>query len=210
MHLNRLKLNDCTQAAAAMLVLLATTAPASETEHREHGAHEHGRGLLNVVVEGNELVIEFEMPGVNVVGFEHEPGTDEEKHAVEEALETFAKADALFVPSANAKCRAEKAEVELAGLQHEKGEHHTGEHSGEHSEHESKSEHAKHEEEGHSELHAQYVFHCDAPDALENLEVRLFDHLRDVEEIDVQLVTPTIQTAMELHMTSAVLRLAQK
>ena len=198
--MNRAKVNGCALAAAATLLLLAASAPASENEHREHGAHEHGRGLLNVVVEGHELVIEFEMPGVNVVGFEHQPGTDEEKRAVEVALETFGKADALFVPSADAQCRAEKSEVELGGLRHEGGEQHSGEHS----------EHVEHEKDAHSELHAQYVFHCDAPDALENLEVRLFDHLRDVEEIDVQLVTPTIQTAMELHMTSAVLRLAQK
>lgn len=206
MQLNRLKLTDCAQAAAATLLLLATTAPASETGHREHGAHEHGRGLLNVVVEGNELVIEFEMPGVNVVGFEHEPGTDEERHAVEEALETFAKANALFVPTADAQCRAEKAKVRLAGMQHAEGE----QHSREHSEHESRPKHAEHEKEAHSELQAQYVFHCDAPESLENLAVHLFDHLRDVEEIDVQLVTPTIQTAMELHVTSAVLRLAQR
>ena len=157
--MNRSNWNACAVTAAAMILLLASALSAAEGEHREHGAHEHGRGLLNVVVEGNELVIEFEMPGVNVVGFEHE-----------------------------------------------EGEHH----SGEHSEHESKSEHAEHEGEEHSELHAQYEFHCDTPDALENLEVRLFDHLRDVEEIDVQLVTPTIQTAMELHVTSAVVRLAKR
>jgi len=199
--MKRLRISIYAALIAAAILPLALSVSADEGEHREHGAHEHGRGLLNVVVEGNALVIEFEMPGVNVVGFEHEPGTDEEKHAVEEAVETFAKADALFVPSVDAQCHAEKAEVELAGLEHEEGEH---------SEHESKAEHAEHKEEAHSELHAQYVFHCDAPDALENLEVRLFDHLRDVEEIDVQLVTPTIQTAMELHVTSAVVRLAQR
>ena len=36
------------------------------------------------------------------------------------------------------------------------------------------------------------------PDALEALEVDLFGALRDVDEVEVEVVTPTVQSAMDL------------
>ena len=201
--MKRSKRNLIAVAASAALVSLALDGAATETEHREHDAHEHGHGVLNVVVEGHELIIEFEIPAVNVVGFEHEPSNDEERHAVETALNAFGRAESLFVPTRAAGCRAEKVEVSLAGMEHEEGE----EHGHERHEHEAKAEG---EAEAHSELHGEYEFHCDAPQKLESLEVRVFQHLRDVDEIDVQLVTPTMQTALELHAEAASLKLARK
>lgn len=58
----------------ATSLLLATSAGAAAGEHREHGAHEHGVAQLNLVLEGEKLLIELASPGVNIVGFEHAPG----------------------------------------------------------------------------------------------------------------------------------------
>ena len=188
--------NAGVSAIAVTLCFLSNPVLAEQEAQRAHGAHEHGRGLLNVVVDGNRLVIEFEMPAINVVGFEHAPDTDEERRTVERTLEIFGRADALFVPSTGAACRADSSEVELEGMAQARDGSDAGAHS-------------ENREEGHSELHAEYVFYCDLPESLANLEVRLFEHLRDVDEIDVQLVTPTIQTALELHARSSVLRLVR-
>lgn len=187
---------------AAMSLAPVLDIAASESDHREHDAHTHGSGLLNVVVADHELVIELEIPAVNVTGFEHTPGTDEERRVVRQALENFGRADSLFVATSAAECRVETVEVTLAGMQHAESENTSDEHEHEHQ--------SKDAGETHSELHGEYSFHCDAPEELDSLEVRLFEHLMEMDEIHVQLVTPTRQTAMELRAEAASLKLVKK
>ena len=212
-------------ATALASVLLACTAfAASDDERREHEAHEHGHGTLDIVVEGEELVIELRIPAVNVVGFEHAPKDDAEREAVRQALVPFGNATSLFVLSAEADCEVEEAEAAISSMGHEdehegeghgdgdghdhkKDEHETDEHA--------KDEHEEHAEDGsdsdaeaHSELRATYHFHCHAPERLGEIDVRAFEHLRDAEEVDVRVVTPAAQLAMELHPGSTVVRLA--
>ena len=184
-------------ATALASVLLAYTAlAASDDERREHEAHEHGHGTLDIVVEGEELVIELRIPAVNVVGFEHAPKDDAEREAVRQALVPFGDATSLFVLSAEADCEVEEAEAAISSMGHE-------------------DEHEEHAEDGsdsdaeaHSELRATYHFHCHAPERLGEIDVRAFEHLRDAEEVDVRVVTPAAQLAMELHPGSTVVRLA--
>jgi len=183
------------------LLLLYGTAGASEGERRELSAHEHGHGLLSVAVDGNDLVIELEIPAMNVFGFEHAPETDEQRLAVEEAVDTFRRGDTLFVPPEGAACGIENVDVALAGMSQDE---HEGE--GEGHDHGDKNED---ESDGHSELHGEYHFRCAEPGALDSLEVRLFDHLKGMEELDVQIVTPTLQTATELSRGSVKLKLGR-
>jgi len=185
--------------AVMALLLLYGTAGASEGERRELGAHEHGHGLLSVAVDGNDLVIELEIPAMNVVGFEHAPETGEQRHAVEEAVDTFRRGNTLFVPSEGAACSIENIDVALAGMSHDE---HEGQ--GEGHDHGEKNEH---EHDGHSELHGEYHFRCAEPGALHSLEVRLFEHLKGMEELEVQIVTPTQQFATELARGSVNLKL---
>jgi hypothetical protein len=177
-------------------LLLAPGTGASETTHREHGAHEHGHGSLNVVIDGNDLLIELHMPGVNVVGFEHEPATEDEKKAVDDALAALRRGEELFLPPEAAGCTAEEATAELETMEHHEGED------------EEETHEEGEEEEAHSELHAEYRFRCDAPGELNTLQVRLFERLQNVEEIDVQFVTPTHQGAIELRADDELLELA--
>ena len=227
-------------AAALAATLLAGAAfAASDDERREHDAHEHGHGALDIVVEGEELVIELRIPAVNVVGFEHAPKDDAEREAIRKALVPFGDAASLFVLPAEAECEVEEAEAAIVsmghedehegeehadgdGHDHEKDEHETDEHAKD--EHEKdehgkdehgKDEHEKHEEDGsdsdaeaHSELRAAYHFHCHAPERLGEIDVRVFEHLHDAEEIDVRVVTPSAQLAMELEPGSTVVRLS--
>ena len=92
----------------------------------------------------------------------------------------------------------------------------------EHEEEEHEEGHAKHEHEGdehdehagesgaeaHSELHATYRFHCHAPDRLARVDVRVFELLHEAEEIGVRVVTPTAQTAMDLHPGETVVEIS--
>lgn len=211
---------------------LGVALAASDGEHREHEAHEHGRGMLDIVAEGEELVVEFRIPAANVVGFEHTPRDDAEREAVRKAAETFRNPASVLVLPAAAECEIEEAEAGIVGMgaedhdeehghegddhDHDADEHAKEEHDEEGEDH----DHAKeeHEEEGehsadsdgeaHSELRATYHFHCHAPERLVRIDVRVFEHLRDAEEIDVRVVTATAQTAMELHPGETVVELS--
>ena len=219
----------------ACAILTGVALAASEDEHREHEAHEHGRGMLDIVAEGEELVVEFRIPAANVVGFEHAPRDDAEREAVRKAAETFRNPASVLVLPAEAECEVEKAEAGIVGMdagEHDEGHGHEDEdhdHEGddhakeEHDEEEgedhdhegddhAKEEHREHsadsDGEAHSELRATYHFHCHAPERLVRIEVGVFEHLRDAEEIDVRVVTATAQTAMELHPGEAVVELS--
>ena len=228
-------------------ILAGVAFAASEGEHREHEAHEHGRGMLDIVAEGEELVVEFRIPAANVVGFEHAPRDDAEHEAVRKAAETFRNPASVLVLPAEAECEIEEAEAGIVGMgaeDHDEEHGHEGEDHGHDGDEHGKEEHAEeegedhdhakeeHEEEGeahdhakeeheehdersadsdgeaHSELRATYHFHCHAPERLVRIDVRVFEHLRDAEEIDVRVVTATAQTAMELHPGESVVELS--
>ena len=134
----------------SVAVLLSVPGPvtAADRAHREHAAHEHGHGVLEVVFEGKMLAIGLRVPAVNVVGFEHAPETDAQKHAVEEAVARFRAGEKLFVLPAQAKCKATHLDVELAGMDDRAHAGHGG-----HEQH-AKDEHGheKASEESHAEL----------------------------------------------------------
>ena len=192
--------------------LLACAALAEQHgEHREHTAHEHGRGTLDIVVEGEELVMELRIPGVNVVGFEHAPRDDAEREAVRQALVPFGDAASLLVLPAEAECEVEEAKAGIPGMAHEDDHEEHGHEAEEHGAHEDE-EHEGHEpdsvSEAHSELRATWRFHCHEPGRLDAFEVRLFEHLLDAEEIAVRVVTPVAQLATELRPDSTLVELS--
>ena len=134
------------------------------------------------------------IPAVNVVGFESAADTPQQRELVSKAIERFSKGDALFVPSKAASCTFEHAEVALAGMRG--GEKHNGNHQHDQRERARKHEHGAGD--GHSELSAEYHFHCDTPAHLASVEVEVFSLLRDAKTIDAQVVTSTHQQTMEL------------
>ena len=183
-------------------LLAAPVAPLVSAAEREHGAHEHGVGQLNVAIEGDEVEIELIAPGADIVGFEHEAETEADKAAVAEAAALLADGPAIFVFPDGAACALEEAEVESALLE---GEHAHEDHADEKHAHEEHAheEHAGEEGESHSEFHAHYHFECGNPGALDHIEVRYFEHFPNAEELDVQTITDDGQGAQELTAEAA-------
>ncbi len=189
-------------AVALVPAFLASSALAANHEHREHDAHAHGHGTLDIVVEGELAMLELRMPGVNVVGFEHAPKDDAEHEAVRRALEPLQDGASVFVLTPEADCVIEHSAAEITAVADD--EHHDDGHH-------DADEHAEHEadagEEEHSELRATYQFRCGAPERLDRIETHVLEHLHDVEEIEVRAVTLTEQLATELHEGSTVVDL---
>ena len=183
----------------AVLTVLADTgaaAAAGEHEHRQHDAHEHGRGTLQVALDGDELVMVLRIPAANVIGFEHAAHSEVEREAVRDALARFQRPSGLFRLTDAAGCKVEHVQASLDGAQEGHDEHGHGQsHAEKHDEHASNT---AEQQERHSELHAEYHFQCSSPAALEAVEVKLFPHLPGAEQLEAQVVTTDLQTVVRL------------
>ena len=191
--------------AVVCLLQGVSHAIASQNEHEQHGTHEHGKALLNLVQEGNELEIEIRSPSINVVGFEHQPKTDPQKKTAQEATQTLKAANQVFALPASAGCRLEHSKVLAFRAEGEHDDHHKEEHASGHDDHhkeEHASEHDDHHNEEHeathSEFHLEYEFSCNTPENLKSVGVNLFKLFPGFEEIEAQIITSSGQTAQEL------------
>ena len=191
--------------ALASLALISPLA-AEEAGHRELGAHVHGQGSLNIAIEGNKLNMEFEAPGADIVGFEHEASTAEQKALVEKAKVTLGEVLTLFQLPGKAGCKIEKASVEIRKDEHhhDEDEHAGGEakagsgaKSEDHDE-DGHGEHAHDEHGGHSEFHALYALTCAAPANLTALETTYFKAFAGAQALNVNVVAAKGQSQMQL------------
>ena len=195
---------------AFAIMLTAASSRTQAGEKRHHDAHVHGVAHLNAAVEGTSLHLEFTSPAANIVGFEHEPRTPEQKEGVRNAIEKLEDGSKLFVLSPEAQCRLSKSsvktDIEHDGdhdadadheHEHEKDAHHgKGKDNDQEHHEENEDEHARH-----SEFHSEYRFVCENPGKLIQMDVMLIQSFPGIEHIEVQLLTETKQTAQELTAT---------
>lgn len=175
----------------------------AEEEHRQLGAHVHGHGILNIAIEGKKVAMELEAPGADIVGFEHEASTDDQKEQVKAAINKLKKdAAKLFVFSGAAKCTFTSAKAELEGSdEHDAHYDHSDEGKEKHEDHDheedAKKEHHDHEHEKeaghegeaeHSEFHVAYKLECAAPGELKELNVSFFKQFPNSKELEVTVV----------------------
>lgn len=174
--------------SATILLLVFALPDAEAKQHRHHEAHEHGVARMNVAVEGDIMYIEFSSPAANIVGFEHYPETREQKDAVKEAEKSLEAGEMLFVFSPEAAGRLTQSGVESD----------IGNDSDHEPDAEDAHEHHEDEDERHSEFRAEYRFLFEKPEKLAYMDVMLFRIFPGIERIEVQLLTGTRQTALEL------------
>ena len=165
----------------ATLAALAATAPRAEDAHRELGAHVHGIGALNIAVQGAEVAMELHVPGSDIVGFEHEAETAEDKAALAAAVALLERPLELFKLPEAAGCVVTEAKVAL------ETEAHDHDHDAEgHAEegHDDQAEGAQH-----AEFDADYLLTCGDPTALDRIAFAYFAAFPNARELDVQLVS---------------------
>jgi hypothetical protein len=183
--------------------VMAFSVPAiAAAEHRELGPHEHGHGKLNIAVEGNRVSMELEAPGADIVGFEHEASTPDQKAAVEKAKAALGDALGVFKLPAGAGCKLAEAQVAIQA----EDEH-------EHVDSGALQEEAKRDDEKdehyHSEFHVSYALDCASPAKLTGIEFKYFDLFAGARELDVNLVTPKGQTSYEVTREAPTLDLGE-
>lgn len=191
----------------ALLLGGTLAAGIAAAERRDHDAHVHGRAEMDVAALGGTAEIVLRSPAVNLVGFEHEPRSDEERERSRVALASLRDGESLFAFE-GAGCRLDEA---WARWHHEARDHaedadhdHAGSHGHDDDhEHEHEQGHREHDEghgenieEGHSEIHAHYHFDCEGvPSAI---ATGLFERFPGTEEIRVQFITDDTQGAQVL------------
>lgn len=202
----------------ALSLAAASTAALAQSGHRQLGAHEHGAGTLNIAVEGSRVSMELEVPGADIVGFEHAATTDEQKAQLAAAKEKLNNGLSLFrLPNA-AGCRLIESEVDYATEDHgavhsedEAGEsaadhrhdhdhgHHDGDshatddHGTQH-DHDHDHDHAAAE---HAEFRVAYSIECEAPSTLGEIAFDYFGIFENAERLEVNVVTDKGQTSLE-------------
>jgi len=187
-----------------MFVLLLATSSSLllADEHRHHGAHEHGVGKLDFAQEGTALHIELDGPAMNIVGFEHAPSSEEDRKTLESALARLKDGAALFAFPEAASCRLVSADAHTPLVDHkESNAHHEDEHHDEHEphdKHEQRHEDSHEHEHTHSDITATWRFDCAHPDALDQVNVRVFEAFPRTVRLKVQFITDNHQGAAEL------------
>lgn len=174
------------------LILAVCAMPAAAQQTRQLDAHEHGVGELNIAFEGNRVAMELHAPGADIVGFEYEAESAEDRAAIGAAVELLARPLDLFVLPTAAECAVEHASAELESDDHE--EH--GEHDD--ADHDDHDEENHEDEETHSEFHAEYVLTCANPDAITGIEFPYFDRFENARELEVQVATSAGAKAFEI------------
>ncbi|WP_137804424.1 DUF2796 domain-containing protein [Pseudomonas sp. G(2018)] len=184
------------------LLPLAVAQAADEHDHdhdHEHGslgAHEHGVGRLNAVLDGQTLELELQSPAMNLVGFEHAAATDADKAKVAATRAQLEKPLPLFNLAKAAGCVVASQELEspLFGDKPDADDDH---------DEDAKDEHHH----DHSEIHAHYQFTCATPGVLKTLDLaNIFNTFPATQKIQVQLIGPGGQQGVEVTAKTAALK----
>lgn len=163
--------------AAALIFYGGGLTPA----HGANKAHQHGVGQMNIAVEEQNIEIEIEIPGADLVGFEHKATTPAQKKAIKEAAANLKDSNRVFIFPAAANCSMSEVEVESPLLDSEETHKH---------------DHA-HEDE-HAEFHAHYHFRCENPDQLTHLDAQYFKTFPAAHELKVQIISKAGQSVQRL------------
>lgn len=171
----------------------------------QHSAHTHGRATLNVVLDQDrEIVAELIAPADSVYGFEHQPRNPLEYAQMAEGLNRLKAALAeILVIEGQPKCTL--AEIQEEG-RHKQAEKQHGRHDHakpknqedghKHAHHDSHGE--KEEHAGHHNVMVRWKLTCKPKLSGRRLIVNWHGALPNVHHIDLVLLTPDRQEAVDL------------
>ncbi|WLI06106.1 DUF2796 domain-containing protein [Pseudomonas sp. FP597] len=188
------------------LLPLAIAHAADEHDHdHEHGslgAHEHGVGRLNAVLDGQALELELDSPAMNLVGFEHLATSAADKAKIAAVHKQLENPLALFNLPKAAGCVVSSQELNSPLF----GDKPEAEHDDDDDDHDAKDGAHEHHHD-HSEIHAHYQFTCATPTALSNLDLsQVFKTFPATQKIQVQLIGPSGQQGVDATAQAATLK----
>ena len=157
-------------------------------------AHVHGQAKLDVAIDGGKIAIHLDSPLDSLLGFEHPPATLAQVDTARAMVAKLRAAANLFAASPQASCKATGVKIESAAIAPAILAGGTarpvkpGKDSGEH-----------------DDLDADFEVLCARPEALHQIDVRLFDAFTRLHLVEVQMISPRGQTAQLLTPNQRVL-----
>ena len=170
---------------AGAIIILAS--PALAQERRELGPHQHGHGTLNIAIENNEISMDLDVPGADIVGFEHEPSTPEQKAAFEAGKAKLAEALSIFRIPAEAGCKVKEAKVSIEGEHEEEAPKGT-----------TSTPHGTEEAHHHSDFNVGYKLQCQSVAKLTAIGFDYFKAFAGAQVLGVTIVTSKGQYTYEV------------
>lgn len=195
-------------------ILTTSVSLATSISTYAQSAHVHGLATLRLAVESVAVEIEFESPAANLLGFEHQAHSAEDKERLEKTVSILQASDNLFVFD-RADCKLDNVELDYSGLLSAERRHH-GEHHDEHAHDEHREHHDEHNHElhahkepheTHSEISANYRFNCSSTDSLSSITVNLIHYFPAIEKINAMWVSEKRQGAENINATNKIIKL---
>ncbi len=99
-------LQSCVLLASCIApVSFADSAFEADTEGHEPHAHQHGLAKLQLISGKTQLDVQLQMPMMNLVGFEHQPESNEEKKILQQQLEMIGNIALWLQTNPQAACQ---------------------------------------------------------------------------------------------------------
>lgn len=210
------------KSALSSLLLLTSLSPLAMAQD----VHQHGHARMNMVIDGANIEMELISPAANILGFEYDAKTAEEKQILQKAQDILLlKGELLFAFTPEAECLPASVTLEAAesddlhdheehghahkkedhGHDHDKHAEKHEEHDHGHKQHASHDDHKRHwdgkyagEDDVHSDIRAHYIYSCSQPAKLAGMTTTLFSKFPGMEELDVQVLTANKQISQHL------------
>jgi hypothetical protein len=197
-----IEVNEMRPLTLSLLALALAAGPASAAEeHRELGPHQHGHGTLNIAVEKNRVSMDLDVPGMDVVGFEHAPNTTDERAAAKKAEGRLGQALVLFKVPQSAGCKASNAKVTIEA--ENENDHDADKNAASGSDGKamkstepSGDKHDSHA--GHNDYNVAYVLECAKPAEITSIEFDYFKSFAGAKALTVNVVTEKAQNTYEV------------
>jgi hypothetical protein len=184
--------------AAISAAILALAASASVWAHSP-GGQVHGLAVLEIAIDSETVQVNLITPLHNLVGFEHAPGNEKQRQAVKSMASKLRQAGNLFILAPAAQCRSTAVGLESSVLSPDllmavpsvgkSADINAG----------GPGNASKTEREGvHGELEATWQFQCSNPQALQGMDVKLFEAFPGLQRLDVRIASPKGQASARL------------
>jgi len=163
-----------------ILQAVAVLLPVWAADKHEHAGHSHGQGQLELVVQGNTVQANFEIPMESLLGHEHLPRTPAQKKAMADLQAGITLPNyVLSLPKA-AACELKSVEAKSDMFLGKKSEH--------------------------SDLDLRMAFTCNHPAELRQIEFPVFKKHTRLKSLKVEMLTPKGQGATTVQAKVPVLR----
>ncbi len=156
---------------ATVVLALIPVAPMAYAETAIE-AHTHGAGHMAISFVETGFSLTLEVPGVDIVGFEHTAENEDERGDVAAAISDLSKPLEIFVVPPEAGCVTATANVALVGDVFVQAEGQS-------------DDNAAH----HTEFQADYMVQCQEPSLVTSIQFTYFERFARAERLFVELTS---------------------